>query len=434
MSAMTMESPTERRGISTSSPYEPQQSPVSDLDEINLLDHDLYRRGDPHAVWTMLRERSPVFWHKTTSRGTEDKGFWVLTRYDDIASVYRNSTLFSSECGPFLDLRAEDTPRHILASIDGQPHRLRRGIVAKLFTPQAITGWNESVRRTVDGIIDAVIEKGECDFSTDIAHALPIRATCDLLGISAGEAQRLTDMLFSLDPGSIDELGDYNRATAEFFLQISKERKATGAHGTMVDLVNNATLDGEPIGDEDIAELLWILFFGGIDSTVHAITGSLLSLFHHPDQLDLIRRDPSLAWPGTEELLRWTSTSHANKRQATADTEIRGVKIKAGDYVTMWSPSANRDEDVFADPFRFDLNRKFERARAIATFGGGGPHQCIGQFFARLELQILFEAIFQRMPDIAPAGPAIRSDHFTILLSPIENMPVRFTPGARVLT
>lgn len=434
MTAQTIERPDTGRDAYTSSPYEPLHAPVASLDAINLLDHDLYREGDPHAAWKMLREQAPVFWHRHGSRGTEGKGFWVLTRYDDIAAVYRNSTLYSSECGPFLDLQADDTPRHILASIDGHPHRIRRGIVAKLFTPQAITGWNESVRRTVDAIIDEVIEKGECDFSKDIAHALPMRATCDLLGISANEAQRLIDMLFSLDPGSVDELGDYNRATAEFFLQISKERKASGAQGTMVDLVNNAILEGDPIGDEDVAEILWILFFGGIDSTVHAITGSLLSLFHHPDQLALIREDPSLAWPGTEEMLRWTSTSHANKRLTMEDTEIRGVQIKAGDYVTMWSPSANRDEDVFPDPFRFDLNRKFERTKSIATFGGGGPHQCIGQFFARLELQILFEAVFERMPDIAPVGPATRSDHFTILLSPIEQMPVRFTPGKRVLS
>jgi cholest-4-en-3-one 26-monooxygenase len=418
----------------TSSPYEPKRPAPASLDEINLLDHDLYRTGDPHAAWKMLRDQAPVFWHRHGSRGTDGNGFWVLSRYDDIAAVYRNSALYSSECGPFLDLQKDDTPPNILASIDGHPHRARRGIVAKLFTPQAIKGWNESVRRIVDGIIDEVIEKGECDFSRDIAHALPIKATCELLGISAEEARRLIDMLFSLDPGSIDGLGDYNRATAAFFLKLAKERQAKGEKGTMVDLIASAQIEGEPIADDEIAEMLWILFFGGIDSTVHAITGSLLTLFHHPDQLEAIRRDPSLAWNGTEEMLRWTSTSHANKRQAIEDTEIGGKSIRKGDYVTMWSPSANRDENVFPEPFRFDLERKFERGRAIATFGGGGPHQCIGQFFARLELQILFEAIFERMPDIAPAGPAIRSDHFTILLSPIEEMPVRFTPGKRVFT
>lgn len=410
----------------SSSPYEPQRPPVRSLDEIDLLDFDLYRLGDPHAAWKLMREQAPVFWHERGSRGTEDKGFWALTRYDDCAAVYRDSVRFSSEFGPFLDLRVEDTPPGILASIDGRRHRLRRGIVARFFTPQALHQWNEAVHRVVARLLDDVAERGECDFSVDIAQKLPILATSELLGISAPEVQSLVDLLFSLGGGSADGLQDYNQATLEFFSKVSDTRRASGHQGSIIDAINAAEIEGDPIGAEDIAELLWILFFGGIDSTVHAVTGGMLALFHNPDQLDLIRENPGLADKGVEEILRWTSTSHANKRKVMEDVEIRGVTIRKGDYVSMWSPSANRDEEAFPDPYRFDLQRSFSRSTQIATFGGGGPHQCIGQFFARLEVKALFEQLFARFPDLQQAGPAVRSDHFTILLSPIEHLPIRY--------
>lgn len=406
----------------TSSPYEPSVPPIQRLEDIDLLDLELYHVGDPHAVWRLLREQAPVFWHEKGAVGTEGKGFWVLTCNDDIGAVYQDSVLFSSESGPFLDLRLEDTPKRILPSLDGLDHKRLRGLVSPFFSRRALAVYTDSIRATVTELFDAVEGRGTCDFNSDIAEKLPITATCNLLGISATEARTLADMVLVIDSPAPETMKKYNDAVLEFFAIAIEERRRSGATSTIVDVVSNAQSDGQPMSKEDISHLLWVLFHGGIDSTVHAATGALLSLFQHPDQLDVLRNDITLVEPAVEEMLRWTATSHANKRIATRDVEIRGTRIKKGDYVSVWSPSANRDETAYDSPFRFDVRRVIKRP--LATFGLGGKHHCIGEYFARLELRVLFEELFKRFPRVEQAAPAVRGTAYTMLISPIAFLPI----------
>ncbi|MET0983815.1 MAG: hypothetical protein ABW034_00265, partial [Steroidobacteraceae bacterium] len=156
----------------TSSPYEPELPAVQRLEDIDLVDPELYHRGDPHAAWRLLREKSPVFWHEKGTAGTAGKGFWVLTRYDDSGIVYRDSNLFSSESGPFVDLGLYDAPHRILPSLDGKEHQQRRNLVNRFFTPTALERYTESIRGTVNRLFDAVADRGECDFCKDIAEKL----------------------------------------------------------------------------------------------------------------------------------------------------------------------------------------------------------------------------------------------------------------------
>ncbi|MET0988040.1 MAG: cytochrome P450, partial [Steroidobacteraceae bacterium] len=331
----------------TSSPYEPLRPPIENLKDIDLMDPELYAFGDPHSAWRLLRERAPVFWHERSSPGTENKGFWVLSRYDDCAAVYKNPKVFTSVQGPFLDLRVDQTPVRMLASLDGPEHRERRALVSRYFTPNALMRHTDAVRSVVTSLLDAVAERGECDFSSDIAAKLPLVATCELLGISPAEGQHLADMLFAVDPHAPEALQKYNDAALEFFAEVIAERRRGNTRESIADIIAHAQLDGQPLPEHETLHMMWILFFGGIDSTVHAATGGLLALFHHPDQLAILRSDPSLVSSAVDEILRWTSTSHANKRKALQDIEIRGTLVKKDDYVSMWSPSANRDELAF---------------------------------------------------------------------------------------
>jgi cholest-4-en-3-one 26-monooxygenase len=230
-------------------------------------------------------------------------------------------------------------------------------------------------------------------------------------------------MILQIESNSGEELKDFNEAVLNFFKVVTEERRRSPVRETILDTVAQAEIDGKPIPETDMLHLLWVLFLGGIDSTVHAATGGLLALFHHPDQLRLLREDPGVIKNAVEEILRWTSTSHANKRQVMQDIEIRGTKIRKGDFITVWSPSANRDELAYPDPYRFDVRRNI--TRPVATFGMGGKHTCIGQYFARLELRVLLEELFRRFPNVEQTAPMVRSPAYTMQISPITSLPVR---------
>lgn len=418
---------TETDPFYTSSPYEPELAATTRLDEIDLLDPVLYHRGDPHAVWRKLRQEAPVFWHEKGTRGTDDKGFWVFTRYEDIEKLYKDSRRFVSTKGPFLDFRREDVPNRILPSLDGPDHRRLRALVARFFTPPALKSVEDHIRGVATRLIDGVIERGEADFSLDLAEPLVAEVTCDLLGVPFAEVREMAEVLFRVESNEVDAISEYNNAVLSYFdRELDIRRKGDGT--SITDRVAQAFDPNDPDAPtrEDLIHLLWVLFLGGTDSTTHTLTGGLLSLFHHPDQLAKLTADPSLVGNSVEEILRWTATSHANKRYVMEDSEIGGTLIRKGDYVSMWSPSANRDEAVFADPFRFDVTRKC--ASPVTTFGAGGQHHCIGAHFARMETRILLEEVFARLPDIRPSAPAIRSPAYTMLISPVTSMPVVFSP------
>lgn len=406
----------------TSSPYEPSLPPVTLVDEIDLTDPDLYHKGDPHAAWRLLREQAPVFWHEKGLIGTEGKGFWVISRYEDIVPVYQDSTLFSSENGPFLDVLLEDMPKRMLPCLDGSEHQVRKLLVRRFFTRASVEVFGESLRKTITRLLDSVADKHECDFNKDLAQRFPIEATCEFLGIAQEDAEILAKMLHNST--KVEDVHAFNEATLDVFTKMIEKCQESKKIETIVDQVANAEIEGEIISNEDRLHLLWNVFFGGIDSTAHAANGGLMALFHHPDQLQLLKEDPTLANQCAEEILRWTSTSHANKRLVKQDVKIRDTLIKKGDYVTVWTPSGNRDEEAFDEPYRFNLLRKFKKP--IVTFGGGGPHQCLGQQFARLELRIFFEEFFKRFPNVELAGPGKRGRVYTMQISPMESIPIKF--------
>lgn len=410
----------ERDPLFTSSPFEPKNPPVESLADIDLTDPDLLQHGDPHAAWQLLRREAPVFWHAKGAHGTRGKGFWAVTTHAECNEVHRNTSIYSNTQTEFMDLRPEDIPLQ-LSSMDPPEHAKYRGVLRKHFTAKAIANQGDHLRAIISAVLDEAEKVGEFNFHDQISQRVPLLATAALLQIPPETTHALAMQLSSLDYGGQDPLKAYTNAVMNFFDEFTRDWKP-GEHDSIVSAIVHAEIDGKPIDRADALAYLWVLFTGALDTTAHAATIGLLSLFHHPDQLDLLRKDPTLAAGAVNESLRWSSTSNVVKHVVLSDTELGGMALKAGDYVATYPPSANRDELVFANPFQFDINR--QSSTPIFTFGGG-PHLCLGHLFARLELSILFEELFARFPDIAQTGTAVRGEAFTMTLSPLNELPVR---------
>jgi cholest-4-en-3-one 26-monooxygenase len=404
----------------TSSPFEPSIPSVSRLDQIDLTDPDLLQFGDPHTAWRLLREQAPVFWHQKGTHGTRGTGFWAVTSYPGCSEVHRRTELYSNSDTEFMDLLPEDIPRQ-LSSMDPPEHSQYRKVLQRFFTAKAVDGLTDAVRAIVTMVLDGAAEVGEFNFYQQIAAQVPFLATAHLFQMPVEQAQALANQLLSLDYGGQDPLKAYTGAVMDFFDDYTSQW-SPGENNSLVAAVLDAEIDGRRLARAEALAYLWVLFTGALDTTAHAATIGLLSLFHHPEQLAALRRDLTLVPSAVTEILRWTSTSNVVKHQVMADAVLGGVPLKAGDYVATYPPSANRDASVFSDPFRFDIGRG--RESPVFTFGGG-PHLCLGHMFARLELRVLFEELLGRFPDIEQAGPAVRGEAFTMVLSPLNELPVR---------
>jgi cytochrome P450 len=407
---------------------------VTGVSDINLLDPDLYQFGDPHAAYKVLREQAPVFWNSQGAVGTEGKGFWAVTRYQNIYDVLRDSEHFSSTRSPFLDVTADMIGEDAMLNLDPPRQRQLRRVTQHLFTPKHMAVWEDELTAIGDRLIDDVIERGECEFAAEIAVKFPIYAACALLGVSDEEADQVTEVSTKLhNTAGFEALTEFNEVGMALFTRLMAQRRDDPGPGIVGAVLRGETDEGAPLTDSEIFAYLWLLFVGGLDSATHAITGSLQAMFHHPEQMRLLTERDSACDTGVwstavEEMLRWTTIAQQHKRYCVADTEVAGQKIASGDYVAIFLPSANRDETMFPDPYRFDVTRK---DAPIATFGHG-PHTCLGLHYARLELKTLFRQIVRRMPDITPSASMTRGRGFTILLSPIHHQPVSFTPGTKV--
>lgn len=404
----------------TSSPFEPKLEPVTSLDQIDLTDMTYVGLGDPHATWRLLREQAPVFWHEKGGHGTRGNGFWAVTTFDECSQVHRNAEVYSVADTEFMDLLPDDIPRQV-SLMDPPEHTAFRRIPQRFFTAKAIDRLAEDVRGIVTMVLDQAARiDGPFNFHQHIGARIPFLATAGLLQVPVEGAQELAVQLATLDYGDQSPLDAATKAVIDFFDDHTKNW-SRGENDSLVSAILDAEIDGKAIGRDQALAYLWVLFIGALDSTAHATTGGLLALFHHPDQLDRLKNDLSLLSSAVTEILRWTSTSIVVKHLVTTDTELGGVRLRKGDYVATFPPSANRDEKAFTDPYRFDVGRG--REAPVFTFGSGA-HMCLGHQFARLELRITFDELLRRYPDIAQAGPPVRGEAFTMILSPLVDLPV----------
>jgi cytochrome P450 len=402
------------------------------LRDIDLINPETYRDGPPHDMWRVLRDEAPIFWHE----GQGFPGFWTITKYEDVIRISRDPQTFISGKGVNISTdpaRADqdmsagkmmlvtDPPRHV---------RLRR-LVNKGFTPRQIAALEPHVREIVSDILDEAAPKGECDFVEDVAAKLPLAIICEMLGVPKGDWQQIFDWSnraigaddpeYQTDP-TREETGQRARMeTFGYFYKLVQERRRE-PRNDLVGILSEAEVDGERLSDEDILLFCFLLMVAGNETTRNATSGGMLALMQYPDQRQRLLDDRSLIASGVEEILRWVSPVMHFARICTRDTEIRGQIVKAGEKIVMWYPSANRDEEFFADPYTFDVSRTPNEHLAF----GIGEHFCLGASLARLELQVMFEELLRRVPDMEPAGPISRLR--STLVAGIKHMPVRYTP------
>lgn len=395
---------------------------------IDLADTELFVTGDPHAVWKWLRRNEPIYWNGEDS----DNGFWVLTKYEDITSVYRDPLTFSSKQGTVMGgsyrSNADTASGKMIICSDPPRHGLLRRPVAAGFNNKALERVETLVRELVNRAIDRMLQDGGCDFATDVAPHLAAGALMGLMALSEAEAHELLDLSRSII-GYRDE--EYRGSTSEsvtlassqgemfaFVADIMEQRRRE-PRDDLISLLLESEINGRLMSDVEIVYNTLNVAVGGNETTPYAACGGVQVLIEHPDENRKLRSDHTLLPAAVEEILRWTSTNAYVQRTATRDVEIRGRKIRAGQRVTLWNPSANRDEDIFVDPDCFDVTRNPNRHIAF----GVGNHHCVGVKFARLELTVLLEQLLARNVRFELAGPIerLRSN----FLQGVKHMPVR---------
>ena len=392
-------------------------------DDIDLLDGNLYAR-DPHDVWAWMREHAPAYYDAKND-------VWAITRYQDVLAIERDAKRFSSIRAP----RPHGQPLPLSISMDNPEHQRRRALVYQGFTPKRVAEREAHIRAVCDEIIDRVCERGECDFVWDVAAPLPLLLIADMLGFDPSVFDDLLrwsdDIVRGQTSTPTPEVEAARaRAMADFRtlqLEVIADRRSRGPQNDLISILCHAEVDGERLDDDSIVLETLLILVGGDETTRHVITMGQLALFDHPEQSSVMRSDSNSLRSGVEEMLRWVSPVKNMARTVVGEVSLHGEILRDGDQVLLMYPSANRDADEFPEPDRFDVRRDPNHHLAF----GFGPHYCLGQALARLELAVMFDVLFRRLPDLEPANDEplpFRASNF--IVGP-EAMPVRFTPSAR---
>ncbi len=380
-----------------------------DLPSVDLTDPAWHADGPPHGLFARLRAEDPV--HRNP---LPDGSFcWSVTRHADVSAISRDPATFSSFRGGIFLHPDQVVPlaltRNLLLYKDPPEHTKYRLILQKAFTPHTVATLEDVVRARVTRTIDAVIERGECDFVEDVAIPVPLGVLTELMGVPDADIPKFADWTEEIEHAS---RAPEPAAASEVFVEMAgylheqiERQAAEGVEDSLVMRLRRAEVDGHRLDDSEILVFFGLLAFAGNDTTRNTAATGMLELLERPAVYAELAADPALMPAAVEEILRYTSVVQYFNRTATTDTEISGRRIAEGDRVLLWYASASRDEQVFEEPQAFDIRRVKPDHKA---FGGGGRHFCLGAGLARLELRILFEELTRRMPDLAPAGEVER--------------------------
>ena len=398
------------------------------LEDIDLSNPDNFVPGTPHHWFRELRAQDPVHWHPEK----KGSGFWCISKYEDVKTISRNPLLFSSWLGGTniedRDEAALSGMRMIMLNMDPPQHVKFRRIVQRGFTPQMTAKQEVYLRALATRIVDAVASEGECDFVEALAAELPLQVICELMGVPQEDRKLIFELSNKLigfdDPEFQNSEEDARNASMQMFgyaMKLAERYRKEPADNLTTALLLHE-IDGEKLTEIEYCSFFLLLLVAGSETTRTVTTNGFKALLEHPDQLRRLVANPALVPQAVEEFVRFDPAVHYFRRTATDDTEIRGRKIKKGQKVVMWYPSANRDEDIFAEPDRFDVGREDNQHLAF----GIGEHFCLGANLARLELVVIFQEMLKRLknPRLTAPPRRLRSN----FVNGVKEMRIAFDP------
>jgi cytochrome P450 len=411
---------------------------MSTTTDLTLADLDLFAHGAPWELFEDLRRTPGLHF---SAEEAPNHGFWSVTRYHEIVRVLRDTETFTST--KFTNLEEVDPAlqdqRRSLLETDGLRHRALRRMLQGEFTPQAVAKYETFLRGITAKTVDAALAKKEFDFVEEVSADFPIRVLARLLGVPDSDTGQLIEwgnrMVGNTDPEHADVLVDSADSEAyrhvpfrspaaievyEYGRHLAAERRGKGGSDLITLLADGVPSDGVPLSEHEFNTNFLLLVVAGNETTRHTITHSMSNLLNNPEQLALLKNDPSLIPWAVEEFLRFASPVYHFRRTATKDVEFSDTQIREGEKVVVWFASGNRDDAVFTDPYRFDVTRN---PNEHMSFGRGGPHMCLGNALARIELRIMFEDLLSRDDVLERTGDIdyLRSN----FVHGIKRMPVR---------
>jgi cytochrome P450 len=422
---------------------DPQQTLA--LDDIDLSDVEFWSRppAEREGAFLTLRQQDPIRFFEepiVSEMFPPGPGYYSLTRYADVLEASKHPQIFCSGSGTNIP----DMPTEFLEflgsmiNMDDPKHARMRRIVSRGFTPKQLDAMKADVEATAAGILDDVIERGEGDFVTDVAATLPLRIIVDMMGIPRSQERFIFDRTnIILGLGDEEYVPDQTEggimtallgAAQDLSLLITElgEARQKDPKDDLTTALVTAEVDGESLTPSELASFFVLLVVAGNETTRNAISHGLLALTQHPEQRDAWLADfEGVAPSAVEEIVRWATPVIHFRRTVTQDgARLGDQELNAGDKVVLWYASANRDDAVFEDPYRFDLRRT---PNDHLGFGGPGPHFCLGAHLARREITVMFRELFKRVPDIEAAGEPVRLQ--SNFINGIKHLPARWTPG-----
>ena len=394
---------------------------------VRLMDPYFY--VDPHLHFLWMREHAPLYWDEAA-----DGGLWGVALHEDILFMAKTTEVF---CSSKSSRPERDSYIPSMINLDDPQHKRRRNLVNRGFTKQRVEAHEPKIRAICRELIDAVLPKGRCDFVHDIAAPLPMIMIGDLLGVEPEDRDKLLRWSDEMLGGGAarhlpkDQLRAHQAKVGLEYIAYAQAVIADRRKHPRDDLMSilvQAEIGGDRMSEEEIIQESLLILVGGDETTRHVITGGMLALIQNPSERAKLVADPSLIPTAVEELLRWVTPIQNMMRTAWADAEVGGHRFRAGERLLLMYPSGNRDEAVFADPYRFDVTRD---PNPHVAFGGRGAHHCLGSSLARLELQVMFEELLRRFPEMELASemqPPLRPANFVV---GIEELPVQFPPARR---
>ena len=403
--------------------------------QLDIIGPEHYQQnGYPHAEWTYLRRQKPVYWYE----GPHAKPFWAITKHADIVQIAKQPLLFTNRprIVIFADQQGgygepEEPPFQHLLTMDPPQHGEYRSIMSRRFTPRAVNELRPKIERITRDVCDSLVDRNEGDFVADVAKKIPLEVIAELLGCPRQDWEQLfhwsNEIIGAGDPEFRRE-GENPQQTSErarielfqYFAVLMSDRQKNPTDDVSSIVANAKLPTGQAMPPMEMLGYYFLLVLAGNETTRNATSGGLQAFIDNPAQFARLKSDPTLIKPAVEEIVRWVTPVIHFARTATADTEIRGQKIRQGEAVCLFYPSANRDEEIFDRPFEFDIGRNPNPHIAF----GIGEHFCLGANLARLELEVIFAELARRLEFAEPTAPLERLR--SSFVGGIKHMPIRF--------